>query len=161
MSLSIAPEVGQLMSQGRGRSSRRRRTGMDHDAQAVPAGARILIVEDEWLVAMEIESVLAAAGYRVIGPTGRAAEAVRLAERERPDLALMDIRLARGDDGVAVAQELRQRFGVPSLYASAHADPATVDRAKAARPAGWLPKPFSKDQLLAAVTDALKPSSSS
>jgi two-component system, response regulator PdtaR len=156
MSLPIGPQVGQLMPQGGGRSSRRRRSGSDHDAQASPAGARILVVEDEWLVAMEIESVLAAAGYRVIGPTGRAAEAVRLAERERPDLALMDIRLGRGDDGVAVAHELRERFDVPSLYASAHADPATVERARVARPAGWLPKPFSQDQLLAAVADALK-----
>jgi CheY-like chemotaxis protein len=114
-----------------------------------------MVVEDEWIVSMEIEAALEEGGYDCVGVASTAREALALAGSARPDLVLMDIRLKGNDDGVEVAKELRNRFGLRCLFISAHADGATKERAAGADPLGWLPKPFSAPQLLqmlAAVT---------
>ena len=80
---------------------------------------------------------------------------MRLAERERPDLVLMDIRLRGGDDGVETAAQIRQRFGLRILYVSAHGDSATLARAAKTDPAGFVGKPHTTDELLNAVGRAL------
>jgi len=119
------------------------------------AGPRVLVVEDEWLISIQLEQTLAAAGFEVVGTAGHAADAVALAGRERPDLVLMDIRLRGPVDGVEAAREIADRFGIRSLFVSAHADPATVARGSTVSPAGWLPKPFTEAELLRAVRAAL------
>lgn len=115
--------------------------------------ARILVVEDDYLVALTICDLLGGAGYEVLGPEVSGEEAVSLALEMKPDLVLMDIRLAGDMDGVDAALELA-RSGVRSLFVSAHSDPLTRTRGDAASPYGWVEKPFTDAQLLGAVAAA-------
>lgn len=116
---------------------------------------RLLIVEDEWFIAVESEIILREAGYAVVGTAVTADEAVSLAERERPHLVLMDIRLRGARDGIEAAVEIRRRFGIGCIFATAHAEPSLRERGAAAEPFAWLVKPYSDRQLLAVVRDAL------
>jgi DNA-binding NarL/FixJ family response regulator len=125
------------------------------DPSLTGARRRVLIVEDEWLIAMSIEDCLVDAGYQVVGVAGDAAAAVNLAGSAAPDLVLMDIRLGKGGDGVAVAREIRERYSCRCLFISAHSDPATITRTLAVEPVGWLAKPFTQEELLAAVGRAI------
>jgi two-component system, response regulator PdtaR len=143
---------------GRGSQHRRRkdRDGAAHRGARHPGGpARILIVEDEWFIAVESEAILRAAGFKVVGIAVSADEALAMAGAERPDLVLMDIRLRGERDGIDAALELRQRYDLPCLFATAHADPAMHGKAERAVPAGWITKPFSDQQLVRAVLAAL------
>lgn len=119
------------------------------------APARLLVVEDDWFVSMDIESALMDAGYEVVGVVRSADEAVRAAIRYRPDLVLMDIRLIGSRDGVEAAAEIRKETDIPCLFVSAHDDVATKARAAPSRPAGWLMKPFLTQHLLDAVQRAI------
>jgi two-component system, response regulator PdtaR len=116
---------------------------------------RILVVEDEYFVGLSIESALAAAGFEVLAVVTSGEEALAKFEYLKPQLVLMDIRLAGKIDGIDTAVELR-RAGVPSLFASAHSDPGTRARGELAKPVGWITKPFSDAALIEAVTSALK-----
>jgi CheY-like chemotaxis protein len=120
-----------------------------------PAMPRILIVEDEPMLAMMIEDSLKEQGYIVVGSAVEGLDAVAMAVAHKPDLVVMDIRLANGSDGIAAAIEIRRRTGTRSLFASAHSDARTVQRGQAADPAGWLAKPYSNEKLMAAVKNAL------
>lgn len=113
------------------------------------------MVEDDHLVAMNIESALLDAGMAVTGIASTAEKAVELGEATRPDLAVMDIRLAGKRDGVEAALELFERFGIRCVFASAHYDEATRKRAEPARPLAWIPKPYQTDALVRAVHEAL------
>ena len=116
--------------------------------------ARILIVEDEVFLALDIEATLEMAGYGIVGIEGRAPEAVARARRERPDLVLMDVKLALGD-GVDAAIEIFETTGIRSFFLSAHIDGFTRRRAAPAQPLGWLPKPMQPEKLTAAVAAAI------
>lgn len=120
-----------------------------------PADVHILIVEDEWFIAMETEAVLRGGGYSIVGTAATAEDAVEIAGRERPDLVVMDIRLRGDRDGIDAALEIRSRFAIPCIFATAHAEPQMVSRAAAAEPLGWLTKPFSDQQLLHQVRAAV------
>jgi two-component system, response regulator PdtaR len=127
----------------------------DHGGLRASLGRRrLLIVEDDYFIALQSESALTAAGYEVIGIVANAAEAVSTAMRENPDLVLMDIRLARGSDGIEAATQLFQ-FGIRSIFVTAHSDPATRSKAAAAEPLGWVLKPFASPALIKAVAGAL------
>jgi DNA-binding NarL/FixJ family response regulator len=117
---------------------------------------RILIVEDEYLVALQFENALTEAGYEVVDIASTAAEALQLVPDHRPDLVLMDVRLAGPDDGVHAATEIFDRFGTRSIFVSAFTDPATQARAIPARPLAWLAKPVRDEKLVAAVDIALQ-----
>ena len=117
-------------------------------SDGTPRRHRILVVEDEYFVALDIEHRLTQAGYDVVGIADSAPSALRIAEEERPDLAIMDIRLAGARDGTDVAIELWERLGIPSIFATAHGDEATKRRAEQARPLGWLQKPSSPEALI-------------
>jgi two-component system, response regulator PdtaR len=112
---------------------------------------RVLIVEDEALVAMEIEDLLEELGAEVVGSASDADEAIRLAEALRPDCATMDIRLRGERDGISVATEIYLRFGIRSVFVSAHGDAGTQARAADARPIGWLAKPLARERLATAL----------
>ncbi|SDC47636.1 Response regulator receiver domain-containing protein [Belnapia rosea] len=121
-----------------------------------PPRGRVLVVEDEYFVALAAEDALASAGFEVVGVAATAEEAVEIAGTERPDLVLMDIRLAGARDGIDAASEIRGRLGIPSLFATAHSDAATRARGEgAAAPLGWLTKPYAPTELTAAVAAAL------
>jgi DNA-binding response OmpR family regulator len=127
------------------------------DAGAAPA-ARILVVEDDYFVSTYIETILSDAGFTLLGPVHAGEEAVRLALREKPDLVIMDVRLAGPMDGTTAAREIFEQVGVRSLFVTAHSDESTRARAAAARPLGWLEKPFNGVDLLRTVREALKDS---
>jgi CheY-like chemotaxis protein len=120
----------------------------------------ILIVDDEMWAALDMEWVVRSLGHDVVGPAATAEKAIELAEKVRPDLVLMDIRLANESDGVAAAVEIRKRFDVPSLFVSAHGDPIVRSRAAAARPVGFIEKPFSPETLALAIEAAFNPEDS-
>lgn len=121
------------------------------------ADLKILVVDDELWSALDMEWVCRKLGHEVVGPAATADEAVRLAGQERPDLVLMDIRLAGGSDGIAAAIEIRRRFDIPSLFVCAHGEPATRQRAEAAEPAGFIEKPFAPETLAIAIVKAFDP----
>lgn len=108
---------------------------------------KVLIVEDEALIAMELETRIREMGHVVVGPVATCNRAIELADRERPDIALMDIHLAGSRDGVDAAVELRARFDLPVIYLTAYSNPETVARAKVTQPQGWLVKPFTEREL--------------
>lgn len=116
---------------------------------------RILVVEDEGVVALSIEAALRGYGYTV-ATAGSGDEALREAAAQRPNLAVMDIRLAGEPDGVEVARRLQDRFGVPSLFLTASVDDQTVARARESKPLGFIAKPFEQKALHAAIEMALQ-----
>lgn len=115
---------------------------------------RVLIVEDEGLVALDIESILRRAGCEVVGVVDTEREAVAAVERLSPEVVLMDIALAQGD-GVSAAKAIR-RYGLPVIFVSGNSDAATLARATEAGPAGFVHKPFDGPQLIAALRAALR-----
>lgn len=116
---------------------------------------RILIVEDEWLIASTIKMALAERGYEIVGVAVSADEAVHAAMAGQPDLVLMDVQLLGTRDGVDAAIEIREKVDLPCLFVTAFGNASVQERAAPARPAGWLRKPFTDEQLLAAVAAAL------
>ena len=118
------------------------------------AKATILIVEDESIVARDIQSRLELLGYAT-AIAGTAKDAIASATETRPDLALMDIRLKGKDDGIEVAAELGERFDVPVIYLTAYADERTLTRAKRTAPFGYLLKPFDDKELRTSIEVAL------
>jgi DNA-binding NarL/FixJ family response regulator len=114
----------------------------------------VLVVEDDHLVAMEVEAVLVEAGFEVTGIASSADEAVKLASVRKPDLVIMDIRLTGVRDGIDAAIDLLTRESVRSIFATAHSDSATRERAQAASPLGWLSKPYQPQALVGAVRAA-------
>lgn len=116
---------------------------------------RLLIVEDDYLVALDVERIVLKAGYVVVGIAATAEDALKQAEQARPDLVLMDIRLATARDGIDAAIELRQKFNINCLIVSSHIDKATVQRAAAAAPGGFVSKPVSEAALTRAIAAAL------
>ena len=91
---------------------------------------RILIVEDERIVAADISARLKQMGYQPVGQAASGEKAIALAGELRPDLVLMDIRLEGEMDGVAAANEIRQRFHIPSVFLSAYSEEATIQRSE-------------------------------
>ena len=115
----------------------------------------IVIVEDDAFVAGWVEEMLTEAGFSVAGTAASAAEAMPLAAATRPALALMDIQLSGRTDGVKLACALRDKYSVPTIFFSGFIDAATMERAQAARPLGFIPKPFRPAQVFNAVERAL------
>ena len=119
------------------------------------ASARILIVEDEGIVAEEIRSRLKKLRYRVVAVAFSGEEAIKKVGETHPDLVLVDIRLRGGMDGVEAAQEIRARFDIPVVYVTAYADEDTLRRAKMAEPYGYILKPFEDKELRSSIEVAL------
>jgi two-component system, response regulator PdtaR len=117
---------------------------------------RILIVEDDLLVASEIEATLRDAGFEIAGVATTGREALQLAQAKHPTLAVMDIRIAGDRDGIDTALELFRSYGVRSIFASAHSDPDSRLRAESAAPLGWLQKPYTMPSLTAMVRAAVR-----
>jgi two-component system, response regulator PdtaR len=122
-----------------------RETG-DHENKSFEK-YRILIVEDEFFVAIDTQMILEANGHSIVGIAVTADEAVALTARERPDVVLMDIRLMGSRDGIDAAREIRQRFDIPSVFVTANTDDKTRQRAEVVRPLGFLDKPFTEERL--------------
>jgi len=118
-------------------------------------GPQILVVEDENIVAKDIEHRLKALGYHVPALASSGEEALKRAQETSPDLVLMDIRLKGAMDGVETAEELRRRFNIPVVYLTAYADANTLQRAKVTEPFGYILKPFEERELYTCIEVAL------
>jgi two-component system, cell cycle sensor histidine kinase and response regulator CckA len=118
--------------------------------------ARILLVEDEAIVARDIVRQLERFGHHVVGDTSRGEEAVELAAKLLPDLVLMDIQLAGWMDGIDAAQAIRRNSAVPVVFLTAFTTEPVLQRAKQASPFGYLVKPFDPQQLDTAIEIALR-----
>jgi DNA-binding NarL/FixJ family response regulator len=116
---------------------------------------RILIVEDQYVAAIDCQGELARAGMETVGIASTAAEAYLLAAREKPDLILMDIRLASRADGIETAREIYEHFGIRSVFVTAQESPETRALAQSANPLGWIAKPYRPGVLLRGVKAAL------
>ncbi len=113
----------------------------------------VLLVEDEGLIARDIEQRLESLGHRVTGIASTGEEAVEMARGA--EIALMDIRLDGNMDGIEAARIVRQRYGIPVVFLTAHADRATVERAKQAEPFGYIVKPVAPTALHTSIEIAI------
>lgn len=132
------------------------RAAGERSTDATPRRLRVAVVEDEAIIALEIEDLLTDLGAEVIGSALSADEAVRLAGSMRPDCMTMDIRLQGQRDGVDAALEIYRRFGVRCIFVSAYDDAATMTRAEPARPLGWIGKPIRPDRLENHLRDLMR-----
>jgi PAS domain S-box-containing protein len=116
---------------------------------------RILIVEDERIVAEDLKRLLVKLGYAVTGIAASGEEAIQSVRTDRPDLVLMDIRIQGPQDGIDVAEHLYAEYDVPVSYLTAFADAPTLDRAKATLPFGYILKPFETRSLQVVIELAI------
>jgi len=98
----------------------------------------ILVVEDEGIVARDIQATLERLGYSITGTVASGEEAINMARYNHPDLVLMDIVLKGPIDGIEAAQKIRDELDIPVIYLTANADEATVERAKLTEPFGYI-----------------------
>jgi DNA-binding NarL/FixJ family response regulator len=121
----------------------------------MPALGRLLIVEDQQLVALDLKGVLTEMGYEVVGLAANPESAIALAREHHPDLALMDINLGGPVDGIATAERLQREFGVPSVFVTAYDDERTLGSAAIAEPYGYVLTPFQARELRIVLRMAL------
>jgi two-component system cell cycle sensor histidine kinase/response regulator CckA len=117
--------------------------------------AKILIVEDEAIIASVIAGALRKFGYEVIDILNTGEEAVAVALQKKPDLILMDIRLQGALDGIDAAELILEKIDIPFIYLTAYADGTTLERAKKTRPYGYIPKPFQEIELKTTIEMSL------
>lgn len=116
---------------------------------------RIVVVEDEAIIAADIERRIERLGYECVGVADNGADARALIAQQRPSLVLMDIIIQGSSDGIEVAAEVGRLSDVPIVFLTAHADASTIQRAKAVGPYGYLVKPFEERELHTTIEMAL------
>ncbi len=116
---------------------------------------RVLIVEDEAIISLDIKRLLSSSGFGVAAVAASAEQAIRAIEASAPDLVLMDIHLKGSRDGIETALHIRNTFHLPVVFVTAHADKATLDRASLTEPFGYIVKPISALSLTSTVEMAL------
>lgn len=116
---------------------------------------RILIVEDDPLIAAEICSCLNQIDYLVSGKAYNQADALRQLAQNTPDAVLLDINLEGGTEGITIGEHINQGYQLPIIFLTSYADRATLDKAKLLRPSGYIVKPFTERDLLAGLEIAL------
>ena len=112
---------------------------------------KILIVDDEQLVALDVQNYLKKMGYGVVGIANSGKEALEIAATAKPDLVLMDIILKGPIDGIETARRIRVQHDIPSIFLTAYIDDEKIERAKVAQPFGYILKPFDKKELRVAI----------
>jgi len=116
---------------------------------------QIMVVEDEWIVAKNIQKHLQKLGYAVPYVVASGEEAVQLAEKNNPDIVLMDIALLGKADGIETANQIRSRFNIPVIYLTAYVDNKMLERAKLTEPFGYVIKPFGDREIQVAIEMAM------
>ena len=117
--------------------------------------ARILVVEDEAIVRKDIQSTLEKLGHSVVGTAAEGSTAIEVADRERPDLVLMDIMLKGDMSGIEAAMIIHGAYGIPVIFLTAYSDESTLSRARVAEPYGYIVKPFKAIDVQTTVEMAL------
>lgn len=125
-----------------------------HTMQAV-GDIKILVVEDELIIAEDIRTKLNQLGYTVTGIAISAAEAEQLLTEQKPDLVLLDIMLQGKHDGILLAQSIQDKFKIPYIFLTSYSDRQTIEQAKKVFPDGYLLKPFTDKDLFAAIEVAI------
>ena len=128
-----------------------RHIGQRHAPPLPPRPLRVIVVDDEPAVAQAVKDTVEDLGHTVCGIVHTEEDALLLAAREKPDVALMDVRLGVGGDGITAARRLNAGFGVRSIFLSGYADHATMSRITETYPLGVVHKPFSTAQLKSAL----------
>lgn len=116
---------------------------------------KILVVEDENIVAIDIEKKLKRFGFSVVGKCRSATQAIEAARKKKPDLILMDVKLAGTMDGIRAAEKIREHQNLPIVYLTAYADQKTLERIKVTEPFGYIIKPFEDQELFKTIDMAL------
>jgi CheY-like chemotaxis protein/DNA-binding PadR family transcriptional regulator len=117
--------------------------------------SKILVVDDEAIITMQLEERLSAMGYTVAGMAASGEEAVEKAQRIRPDLVLMDIVMPGKMNGIEAAKIVTSDLDIPVVFITSYADDAIIDKAKSVRPYGYIVKPFNELEIKAAIEVAL------
>ena len=120
------------------------------------AKSRILIVEDEMVISMELAATLRRLGYDVAGQVTTGEDAISKAGSTDPDLILMDIRLQGNIDGIEAAGRIRDEYDIPVIFLTAHSDEHTLERAISTQPSGYLIKPIRDRELYSTIELALR-----
>lgn len=120
------------------------------------SGEKILLVEDDDVIARVADWRLKNLGYTVCGRASTGAEAMELVVNAKPDLVLMDINIQGDVDGIETAKMIKKGFNIPVVYVTSHSDGPTLERAKETRPDGFIVKPFDDNDLRVAIELALK-----
>lgn len=116
---------------------------------------KILVVEDEIIIADHICDTLDDLGYEALEPVMNYTEAIEAIETEQPDLAILDIQLSGRKTGVDIAEKIRKNYDFPFIFLTSNSDPLTVSQAKKVMPPAYLVKPFTKDELYTSIEIAL------
>jgi len=124
---------------------------LDNVVEESSNNPKILIVEDETVIAMQLKADLLTLGYRVSGILETGEEAVAAICEQKPDIALMDIRIRGPIDGIAAAEKIRTHSDIPIIFMTAYADESMLDRAMEIEPSAYLIKPFSNRELQSAI----------
>lgn len=119
------------------------------------SSVKILVVEDELIIAEDIKNMLHEMGYLVTGLAADYDEAQELINNEEPDIALIDIHLRGEDDGIKLAESIRKELNIPIIFITSYSDKATVEKAKQVMPEGYIVKPFEKADLYTSIEIAL------
>ncbi|WP_144603431.1 LytR/AlgR family response regulator transcription factor [Algoriphagus algorifonticola] len=117
--------------------------------------SRVLIVEEELIIAEDLSDILENLGYDVVGTAISAREALQILGTEDVDLALLDIKIKGGKDGIELAEEINENFKIPIVFLTSHADQMTLSRAKKVLPYGYLVKPFAEKDIHTTLEMAL------
>ena len=117
--------------------------------------AKVLIVEDDAIIAMDLESRMKQLGYGVTAIVGYGEQAIEKAKEKTPDVVLMDIILKGEIDGIETAEEIRNQFGIPVIFITGYADKERLERAKLTYPFGFIIKPFNDKDLEITIEMAL------
>ncbi len=116
---------------------------------------KILIVEDESLVAMDISDMLTRLHYEVLPNALSYNGAIEIIDKQKPDLALVDINLGGEKSGIELAETLKNRYKVPFIFITSHSDKKTVAQAASLKPNGYLVKPFEQEDLFTSIEMAI------
>ncbi len=117
--------------------------------------SKILVVDDEAIITMQLEERLSAMGYIVAGMAASGEEAVDKSRRLRPDLVLMDIVMPGKMNGIEAAKIVTKELDIPVVFVTSYADDAIIEKAKSVRPYGYIVKPFNELEIKAAIEVAL------
>lgn len=106
---------------------------------------KILIVEDELIIAQDMIDILEKMGYEVMENAMDAEETFEILSKDTPDLILLDINLSGGRDGIDIAKEINEKYKIPFIFTTSYTDGLTIERAKEVKPLNYLVKPFKPE----------------
>ncbi|MGE0587583.1 MAG: LytR/AlgR family response regulator transcription factor [Cyclobacteriaceae bacterium] len=116
---------------------------------------KLLIVEDEMIIANDMKMMLESIGYEISGIAKSVEKAIDILNEKKPDLALIDINLGKGMEGITLGLIVKDNHHIPFIFCTSYSDKKTVDEAKQVHPASYLVKPFNKEDLFVAIEIAL------